>query len=63
MRQHTTESNGGSDQSVEFLVTTNGELQVPGCDALYLEVLSSVAGKLEDLGGEVFENSGDVNSS
>ena len=32
-------SDGGLDEGVELLVTTDGELQVTRCDALHLEVL------------------------
>ena len=42
VRQDTTKGDGGADECVEFLVTTNGELQVAGCDTLDLEILGSV---------------------
>jgi len=58
--QDTTKGDGGTDQSVELLVTTDGELQVAGSDTLDLEILGSVACKLEYLGGQVFENGGKV---
>lgn len=60
MWQHTTKRNSRADQSVQLLVTANGELQVTGRDALDLEVLGGVAGQLEHLGSEVFEDGGDV---
>lgn len=42
MRQDTTKGNGGADQGVELLVTTDGELEMSGGDALDLEVLGGV---------------------
>ena len=41
--QNTTACNGRADQDVEFLVTTNGELEVAGRDSLNLKVLGGVA--------------------
>ena len=57
---HTTASDGGLDQSVEFLVAADSELKVTGSNALHLKVLAGVAGQLEDLSGEVFKDSGSV---
>jgi len=48
VRDDTTTSDGGLDECVELLVTTNGEQQVPGSDTLHLQVLASVTGELED---------------
>jgi len=42
MRQDTSESDGRSDEGVEFLVTTDGKLKMPGCNTLDLEVLGCV---------------------
>jgi hypothetical protein len=42
VRQDTTESDCGTDEGVEFLVATNGQLEVAGCDTLDLEVLGGV---------------------
>ena len=42
MRQDTTKGDGCADQGVEFLVTTDGELQMAGSDALDLEILGGV---------------------
>ena len=60
MRDDTTTSNGGLDESVELLVTTDGELQVTWGDTLDLEILGGVTGKLEDLSGEVLKDGGGV---
>jgi hypothetical protein len=40
--EDTTEGDGGADQGIELLVTTDGELEVARGDALDLEVLGSV---------------------
>ena len=56
MGDDSTTSDGGLDEGVELLVTTDGELQVTRCDALDLEVLGGVARKLEHLGGEVLQD-------
>jgi hypothetical protein len=42
VRQHTTEGDRGADQSVELLVTADGELEMAGGDTLDLEVLGGV---------------------
>lgn len=42
MREDTTEGDGGPDESVEFLITADGELQVARRDALDLEILGGV---------------------
>lgn len=52
----TTAGNGGLDEGVELLITADGELKVAGGDALHLEVLGGVAGKLEHLSGQVLED-------
>lgn len=44
MWQDTTEGDGGADQGIELLVTTDGKLQVAGSDTLDLEILGSVLG-------------------
>jgi hypothetical protein len=60
VRQDTSEGDCGFDEGIEFLVTTDGELQVAWRDALDLEVLCGVSSELEDFGGEVFEDGGEV---
>ena len=58
--QDTSEGDCGFDERVELLVAADGELQVAWRDALDLEVLCGVSGELEDFGGEVFEDGGEV---
>lgn len=62
MRDNTTTGDGGLDEGVKFLVTTNGELKMAGSDTLHLEILAGVASELEDLGGEVLKDGGRVDS-
>jgi hypothetical protein len=45
---------------VELLVVADGQLDVAGDDAGLLVVAGSVAGKLEDLSGEVLEDGSKV---
>lgn len=47
MGQNTTECNGGTDEGVELLVTTDGELQMTGRDTLDLEVLGGILGQAD----------------
>ena len=56
----TTTGDGGLDEGVELLVTTDGELEMAGRDTLDLEVLAGVSGELEDLGGQVLKDGGRV---
>lgn len=63
MWQDTTKGDGGADECVEFLVTADGELQMTRRDALDFEILGGVAGKLENFGGEVFEDRREVDGS
>lgn len=42
---------GGLDQRVQLLITTDGKLEMAGGDALHLQVLGGVAGQLQHLGG------------
>ena len=52
----TTTCNGGLDEGVELLVSSDGELQMSGCNSLHLKVLAGVSCKLENLGCQVFED-------
>ena len=42
MWQYTTEGDGGTNESIELLITTDGELEMAGSDTLDLEILGSV---------------------
>ena len=56
VRDHTTTGDGGLDEGVELLVTTDSELKVTWSDTLHLEVLGGVTRKLEHLSGEVLKD-------
>ena len=58
-----TASDGGLDQSVQLFVSPDGELEMSGCDPLHLEILTGVAGQLEDLSSEVLQDGGAVDGS
>ena len=49
-------SNGCLDQGVQFLVSTDGQLEMSRGDPLHLQILGSVPGQLEHLGGEILED-------
>lgn len=51
------------DETVQLLVTTDGELQMSGRDSLYFEILGSVSRQLEHLSSQVFQDSRTINSS
>lgn len=42
--QHTTERDGGADESVKLLVATDSELKVARRNTLHLEILGSILG-------------------
>ncbi len=62
VRDHTTAGNGSLDEGVELLVTSDGELEVSRCHSFHLKVLASVSSELENLSGQVLEDSSSVNS-
>lgn len=49
MRDDTTARDRRLDQAVQLLVSSDGQLQVPGSDTLHLQVLGRVSGQLQDL--------------
>lgn len=48
---HTATRDGGLDQRVQLLITTDGQLQVARRDTLHLEILGGVASQLQHLRG------------
>jgi hypothetical protein len=60
VREDTTEGNRGVNESVKFLVASDGELQVSRSDALDLKILGGVSCQFEDFGGQVFQHCCDV---
>ena len=63
VRDHTTARDGCLDQSVELLVTSDGQLQMSGGDSLHLEILGGVSGELQNLGGQVLKDGSSVDGS
>jgi hypothetical protein len=62
--QNTTLCNGDvSQQLVQLLIVSDGELEMTGDDTGLLVVTSGVTSQLEDFGSEVLENSGEVDGS
>ena len=49
VRDDAASCDGGLDQSVQLLVSPDGELEMPGGDPLHLQVLGGVAGQLKHL--------------
>lgn len=61
--KNTTSSDGSTDQRVKFLITTNSQLQVTGCNTLHFKVLGGIACQFEHFGCQVFEDSSRVDGS
>ena len=61
VRQDTTLGNGNAGQQlVQLLVVTNGQLKVTRNDSRLLVIAGSVAGQLENFGGQVLHDGGQV---
>ena len=52
----TTTGNGGTDEGIKLLVSTDGKQQVTRGDTLHLKILASITSKLQDLGGQVLHD-------
>ena len=52
VRDDAAAGDGGLDEGVQLLVTSDGQLQVAGGDSLHLQVLRSVSGQLQNLVGD-----------
>lgn len=57
MRDDTTTGNRRLDESIEFFVSTNRQLQVTRSNTFDLQIFACVSGEFEYFGGEVFQNS------
>ena len=57
----TTTSDGGFDESVELLVSSDSELEMSWCNSLHLKIFGSVTGELKDLSGQILEDGSAVN--
>ena len=53
----TSPGDGSLDQCIEFLISSNGKLQVPRCDTLHFKILACVPGQFEHLSRQVLQNS------
>lgn len=62
MWDHTTASDGSFDQGVKLFVSSDGQLEMSGCDSLDLQVFRSVACEFENLSSEVLKDSSAVDS-
>ena len=58
----TTTCDGGLDEGIELLVTTDGELEMTRSDTLDFQVLGCVSSELENLGGQVLHDGRGVDS-
>ena len=59
--QHSSRGDGHTaEQLVQLLVVADGELNVAGGDTSLLVVASGIAGELENLSSQVFENGSEV---
>ena len=56
VRVHTTSSNCSLDQSVQFFVTPDGQLQVAWCNTLDLQILAGISSQLQDFSSKVFQD-------
>ena len=56
VRDHTTSSNCSLDQSVQFFVTPDGQLQVAWCNTLDLQILTGISSQLQDFSSKVFQD-------
>ena len=60
---HTTSGYRSFDESVQFFITTNGELQMPRRYALNLQIFACITGQLQYFSGQVFQYGSRVHSS
>jgi len=62
VRNDTAAGDGGLDQRVQLLVSSNGQMQMARSDSLHLEILGGITSQLEHLGSQVLQNGGRVDS-
>jgi len=63
VRENTTTSDGGLDESVELVVALDRQFQMAGGDTRNFHVLGGVTGELQNLSGEVLEDGRRVDRS
>ena len=59
---NTTTSNGSLDQSIQFFVSPDSQLQVTRCDTLDLQIFAGVSSQFQDLSSEVLQDGRCVDS-
>jgi hypothetical protein len=52
-----------AEKLVQFLIVADGQLEMTRDDTGLLVIASGIAGKLEDFGGEIFKDGGEVDWS
>ena len=57
----TTASDGGFDEGIKLLVTSDSKLQMSWGDSLDLKIFGSVTGELKNLSGQVLKDGSAVN--
>ena len=58
----TTSSNCSLDEDIEFLVSSDCQLQVSGGNSSHLEVFGGISGKFQNFGSQVLKDSSTVDS-
>lgn len=60
VRNDTAASNGGFDEKIKLLISSDSQLEMSGSDSSDFEVLGSVSGQLQHLSSKVLEDGGGV---
>jgi len=62
VRNNSTAGDGGLDKTVQFLVSSDSELEMPWRDALNLQVLGCISGQLQHFRRQIFQDGSAVDS-
>ena len=62
VRNNTTTSNGGLNQGIKLLVTSDSQLNVARRDSLSLKIFASITCEFQNLSGQILENGSSVDS-
>jgi hypothetical protein len=62
VRDHTSTSDGTLDEGVQLFISTDGQLKMARGDTLHLQILASVPSQLQNLSGQVLQDSSRVDS-
>lgn len=63
VRQDSSSSDRSPNQTIQFLISTNRQLQMPRRDTFDPQIFRSVSSQLEDFSGEIFEDRRGVDGS